>query len=136
MTYLSVEIYEILICGFIGMLLQMLMKARSIQEKARLSNVQFKFSEYFINDWLSHMISTGAVVLFAILVRRRLDHIPVNMYELVLAFAASVGYGGADIVSRFFSFTNKRINMAIDHKTTISDTKTGTLDQPTPAAKP
>ena len=125
-------IQEVTLCGLIGMILQMLMKAKSIQDKARLSNVQFKFSEYFIKDWLSHMISTGAVVLYVILAKRRIMAAPDSVYELVLAVSATVGYSGADIVSRFFSFTNKRVNAAIDYKTTEIDKINNTVDKPTP----
>lgn len=129
-------VQEIWIVGAIGAVLQMLMKAKSIQDKARLSNIQFKFFHYFVDDWLSHLISMGAVALYVFLARRRVVEAPINMYELILAFSATVGYTGADIVSRFFSFTNKRINAAIDYKTTISDKTTGTLDNPTPAVPP
>jgi hypothetical protein len=128
---------EIAIVGTIGMVLQMLMKAKSIQDKARLSNVQFKFWSYFVDDWLSHLISLGAIALYVFLIRRRIVEAPVNMYELILAFSATVGYTGADIVSRFFSFTNKRINAAIDHKTTIADNSVGVdPNMPTPATNP
>ena len=125
-------IHEIAICGIIGMILQMLMKAKSIQDKAKLSHIEFKFFEYFYQDWLSHLISVGAVALYVFMARRRVMTAPDSMYELILAFSATVGYSGADIVSRFFSFTNKKVNAAIDHKTTIADTATGNLDKPTP----
>lgn len=134
-------IKEIAIVGFIGMILHMLMKARSIQSKARQANVQFKFREYFTGDWLSHLISTVAVVLYVLLVKNRVNNTdPVTLtswHEMILAFSATVGYSGADLVSRFFSFTNNRINAAIDHKSTISDLSQG-LDPhvPTPASKP
>lgn len=125
-------ITEVTICGLIGMILQMLMKAKSIQDKARLAHVEFRFFEYFTTDWLSHLISMSAVALYVILARRRVVTAPDSMYELILAFSATVGYSGADIVSRFFSFTNKKVNAAIDYKTTIADTTTGNLDKPTP----
>lgn len=130
-------ITEIAIVGFIGAFLQMLMKARSIQQKATLSNVQFSFWRYFVDDWISHLISLASIALYVYLVRRRVTTAPENMHELILAFSATVGYSGADIVSRFFSFTNKRINAAIDFKTTKADEAAG-LDPtvPTPATKP
>ena len=115
----------------------MLMKARSIQQKARLSNIQFNFWQYFVDDWLSHLISIFAVALCIFIVRYRLDDVPDSMYEVILGLSATVGYSGADIVSRFFSFTNKRINAAIDFKTTKADEAAG-IDPnvPTPATKP
>ncbi len=132
MKNLSLEFYEIAAAGLIGMVLQMLMKAKSIQDKARLANVQFKFLEYFTADWISHLISTIAIMLFMVLVRRRVESIPQNLYEFVLAVSATVGYSGADIVSRFFSATNRKVNAAIDHKTSQSDAIDGTLNTPTP----
>ncbi len=132
MKYLSIEFYEIAAAGLIGMVLQMLMKAKSIQDKAKLANVQFRFFEYFTADWISHLISTVAVLLFMVIVRRRIESIPQNLYEFVLAVSATVGYSGADLVSRFFSATNKRVNAAIDFKSTKADTADGTLNTPTP----
>lgn len=126
---------EISIVGVIGAILQMLIKARSIQNKARLNNVEFKFWSYFTEDWLSHLISLTAVALYVFLVRRRIVDAPVSMYELILSLSASVGYMGADIVSRFFSFASKRINAAIGYKTTKADEAAG-IDTPTPATKP
>jgi len=134
-------IKEIAIVGFIGMILHMLMKARSIQNKARQANVQFKFWSYFTDDWLSHLISAIAVILYVYLVKNRVMNTdPVALttwHETILAFSATVGYSGADIVSRFFSFTNRRINSAIDHKTSIADISVGVDPHvPTPAMKP
>lgn len=114
------------------MFLQMLMKAKSIQDKAKLSNIQFSFWEYFTKDWVSHLISATAVVLYVILAKRRILIAPDSMYELILAFSSTVGYSGADIVSRFFSFTNKKVNAAIDYKTSIADEASRTTDKPTP----
>jgi hypothetical protein len=128
---------EIAIVGVIGMILQMLMKARSIQTKAKLANIQFKFWSYFTEDWISHLISLFALALYVFLARRRVVDAPVSMYEYILGLSASVGYMGADLVSRFFSFANKRINAAIDHKTTIADNSVGVDPNiPTPATKP
>lgn len=129
-------ITEITIVGLLGMLLHMFIKARAIKIKATLSNVKFQFWRYFIDDWLSHLISVLAIVLYVYLVRRRVVTAPESMHELILAFSATVGYSGADLVARFFSFTNRRINAAIDHKTTIADQVTGNLNNPTPADTP
>lgn len=128
---------EISLVGVIGIILQMLMKARSIQTKARLSNVQFKFWSYFVDDWLSHLISLFALALVIFMTRHRLAQITPDLHEVILGLSATVGYSGADIVSRFFSFTNRRINAAIDFKTTKADEAAGIdPNMPTPATKP
>lgn len=134
-------IYEIATAGFLGMVLQMLLKARSIHAKAKQANVEFKFWSYFVDDWISHLISSLAVILFVLIIRRRIEGLSEttahSVYEFIIGAAATVGYSGADIVSRFFSYTNNRINAAIDHKTTIADQATGNdPNTPTPATKP
>lgn len=116
------------------MILQMLLKARSIQAKARQANIEFKFWRYFVDDWLSHLISALSLALVIFIARRRFLEADLDMHELILGLAATVGYSGADIVSRFFSYTNNRINAAIDHKTTIADNSVGVdPNVPTPA---
>jgi hypothetical protein len=131
---MTIPIYEVVIAGAIGMVLQMLLKARSLQQKARLANVQFKFMEYFTGDIISHIISILAIALYVMLVRGRLNNVPANLHEVILAFSATVGYSGADIVSRFFSFTNNKINAAIDFKSTKSDIADG-VDPKVPTPK-
>jgi hypothetical protein len=138
---ITTMIREIALVGFIGMVLHILMKGRSIQDKAIKANVQFSFFKYLLEDWLSHSISTVAVTLYVLLVKNRVANLdPItatSLHELILAFSATVGYSGADIVSRFFSFTNRKINAAIDHKTTIADLSVGVdPNKPTPAAAP
>ena len=99
----------------------MLMKARSLKKKASANNEKFTFAKYLIDDWLSHGISTFAIILYVFIIKRRAINAPDSMYELLLAFSATVGYCGADIVSRFFSATNKRLNSVIDIKSNITD---------------
>lgn len=60
-------------------------------------------------------------------------NVKVHWHEIILAMSATVGYSGGDLASKFFSFTQKRIDAAIDHKTTIADKATGNTDAPTPA---
>jgi len=118
--------------GLIGMLIHSLIKMKHIQEKARLNNIEFKPIEYFTKDWVSHSSSLLTVILFLFLVEEFTNFNPFVADYVKIGFAF-VGYTGSDIASRLFSVVDKKINRAIDYKTTISDTKTGTLDKPTPA---
>jgi hypothetical protein len=40
---------------------------------------------------------------------------------------------GTDVLLKLFGVVNKRLNTAIDYKTTEADKATGNLDNPTPA---
>lgn len=118
--------------AFLGMVLQALLRIKALQEKARKANVQFSTKEYLIDDWVSHAASLTTVLIFLFLVDEFSHFSEYVMQYLKFGFAF-VGYTGSDIASRLFSVVNKRINNAIDHKTTIADEQSGTTDKPTPA---
>lgn len=120
--------------ALVGMLLHAVLKLKSLQDKARLANVQFKASQYFIQDWLSHTASILTIIMFLIFVDNILHWKPQVLGYLKVGFAF-VGYTGSDIASRIFGVVNKKINTAIDYKTTVADTQTGDLEAPTPLPK-
>lgn len=124
-----------IICFFVallGMALQALLKIKALQAKSKKANVQFKPKEYIMDDWASHAASVVTILIFIFLVDEFANFSPYVMEYVRFGFAF-VGYTGADIASRIFSVVNRRINNAIDYKTTIADTQTGTTETPTPA---
>jgi hypothetical protein len=130
------NIYFLIQCiavGLLGTILSTLSVIYNLAKKAKLANIQFAPSDYFKSDWYAPVISIVSIILAAFF----LPYVPKNapLYVVIILFA-TIGYTGNDLVSRFFSTVNNRINAAIDYKTTISDTQTGTLDKPTPAAPP
>jgi hypothetical protein len=114
------------------MILQALLKIRSIQQKAKDANIEFNPRQYFIDDKISHGASLVTVIMVMFLVDE-FAHFSEYVMQYVKFGFAFVGYTGSDIMSRFFSVVNKRINKAIDYKTSIADEATGTTDKPTPA---
>lgn len=119
------------VVGLLGMILQIIFKSIAVQKKANLANVQYKFWEIFSADWLSHLASIVTIVLFMFLIDE-FTNISAKVMDYLKIGFAFVGYTGSDIASRLFSVVNNRVNAAIDFKTTISDTQTGTLNAPTP----
>jgi len=117
--------------AFLGMLLQMLLKIKSIQDKARKANVIFSVKEYLLDDWVSHSISIVTIVMFMFFIHEAINFNPIVANYLKIGFAF-VGYSSADIASRIFSVVNRRVNNAIDYKTTQADEANGTADKPTP----
>lgn len=117
--------------AFLGMILQMLLKIKSIQDKAKKANVVFKIKEYFLDDWVSHCISLVTIIMFMFFITEFVAFNTIVSKYLKIGFAF-VGYSSADIASRIFSVVNKRVNNAIDYKTTQADVANGTTDQPTP----
>lgn len=128
-TSLYVQCFAV---AFFGMVLQALLKIKSIQDKARKANVQFSAKEYLIEDWISHCASLVTVIMTMFFIDE-LAHFSEHVMSYVKFGFAFVGYTGSDIMSRLFSVVNKRINNAIDFKSTIADQASGTTETPTPA---
>jgi hypothetical protein len=126
--------FQCILMGLCGTVLSTLAVTYSLSKKAKAANVQFSLIDYLSTDWFAPVISLVAIIMALI----ALPFIPAqwhNSQGVIIVVFATIGYSGNDLVSRFFSVVNQRINGAIDYKTTISDTATGTLGSPTPAAK-
>lgn len=115
----------------VGMALNMALKLKSLQDKARLANVEFNAKKYFRNDWLSITASVLTIIMFLLFVDNILVWKPIVQGYLKIGFGF-IGYTGSDIASRLFGVVNKRINAAIDYKTTVADAAEGNIESPTP----
>lgn len=122
------------VIGMLGVLFQIGLKIKSIQDKARKANIEFKPWSYFTDDWLQIALSTLTVIICLFLVEEFAKFSEKVMEYVKFGFLFT-GYTGSDILSRIFSVANKRINDAIDYKTTELDKINGTTDKPTPAVK-
>lgn len=119
--------------GVLGTVLSMLVIAQNLQRKAKLANVQFNISQFLKDDWLTP-VSSFTMIAMGLIV---LQYAPPTFSQLwLIGLFATAGYTGSDLASRLFSVANKRINSAIDYKTTIADESTGTARSPTPAVLP
>jgi hypothetical protein len=117
--------------AIVGMALHTALKLKGLQDKARLANVEFKVVQYFKNDWLSITASVLTVVLCLFLTENILAWKPQAASYLKIGYAF-VGYTGSDIASRLFGVVNRKINTAIDYKTTVADAAQGNTEAPTP----
>jgi len=119
--------------GLLGLLLSTITVIQSLKNKAKIANVIFTVSSYFKDDGVLTMAGSSVMIIMGLVV---LEYVPPSTNPLLLiAIFATAGYTGSDLASRFFSVANKRINDAIDYKTTIADKASGTLDNPTPTTK-
>lgn len=119
------------VVALVGMALQTALKMKGLQDKARMANVEFKARSYFVQDWLSIVASILTIILFLLFVDNILHWKPAIVDYIKIGFGF-LGYSGSDIASRIFGVVNKKLNSAIDYKTTIADQATGTENAPTP----
>lgn len=119
------------IVALVGMALQTVLKMKSLQDKSRVANIEFKPSQYFQQDWLSILASVLTIIMFLLFLDNILKWRPdiVNYIKIGFAF---VGYTGSDIASKLFGVLDKKINNVIDTKTNISD---GITEVPTTKIK-
>lgn len=124
--------------SLIGLLFSLVMVMRSLLNKARAANLKFNWTVFLSQDLVFQAIGTVLTVSLALMLLgptfKQYPKLQDNDL-LILSVFATIGYIGSDIASRFFSVMNKRLTNAIDYKTTMADTASGTLDAPTPAAK-
>jgi hypothetical protein len=129
---MTLQLYlECFAVALVGMALHTVLKLKSLQDKARKANVEFKIWQYFKNDWLSISASILTVILFLFFIDNITKWKPQATDYLTVGFGF-LGYTGSDVASRLFSVVNKKINNAIDYKTTVADEQTGNLESPTP----
>jgi len=116
--------------GLLGAVIHALMKIKSIEDKAKLANVQFKANDYLLEDWKSHLISLCTLLICLFFIGDAIRFHADIIYYMKFAFAF-IGYTGNDIASRVFGAVNKRVNTVIDKKTTEAD-QANNETEPTP----
>lgn len=129
---MTTQLYvQCFLVALVGMALQTALKMKSLQDKSRAANIEFKASQYFRQDWLSIAASILTIIMFVLFIDNILKWKPAVIDYVKVGFAF-VGYTGSDIASRLFGVLNKKINNVIDTKTNISD---GITDVPTTKIK-
>ena len=119
------------VVAILGAALQIGFKIKSIQDKARKANVEFSAKSYFKDDWITFVLS-GITIVICIICVDEFAHFSEAVMQYVKFAFAFIGYTGSDILSRLFSVANRKINNAIDYKTTQADEANGTTNKPTP----
>lgn len=124
--------------SLIGLGLSLLFVIRNLTQKAALANVIFDWSLFWRKDlWIQVTGTLLTVALGLMYLGPFFKKFPKFADEtfFTVVFFSGIGYFGSDIASRWFSVVNKRINGAIDFKTTEADKASGNLNAPTPATK-
>lgn len=130
---------DYLYCGAIallGLLISVLFQLKSQSDKAKLANLIVPTFQSFIKDeWITIALSLTTIVIGLFLIPVIAGWKPSYIPYIRPAFLP-IGYMGTDILLKLFGVVNKRLNAAIDVKTTEGDKATGNLAAPTPALAP
>ncbi len=122
------------ILALLGLLFAILLQLKSQSQKAKLANlVQPVFKTFVKEEWITISLSLVTIAIAMFLIPIVIDLKPQFVSYIRPAFLP-IGYAGTDILLKLFGVVNKRLNAAIDYKTTVADTATGNLSAPTPAA--
>lgn len=135
MEILSLSLYlKCFAAAFLGLLIHTGLKLKSLKELAQKSNIELRTIDYFKQDILSHLLNLLCIALWMMWISDAIAVYP-KVTMILTVLSSVVGYFNTSIILSVFSVVKSRMNKAIDIKTTISDTATGTLDQPTPLKK-
>lgn len=113
-------VIKCILIGLCGTILSLLAVNYSLAKKAKDGNLEYHFWEFFRTDWYAPTISVVAIAAMVI----AMPYIPASWQDnsaIILVVFITVGYSGNDIVSRFFSAMNDRLNAAVKMKAAKSD---------------
>ena len=128
------ELYiQCVIAALIGNVVHILFKIISLVKEHKVANIEFTFKGYLKDDkWVIMADLASAFALVFIVDEWVVD----DSYAWILSKMKSifffVGLTGSYVIMYFGSVATKKLQKAIDYKTSIADTASGTLDQPTP----
>lgn len=132
-------ILDYIYCGVLALLglgFAVLLQLKAQRDKAKLANLILPTIGSFIKDEsitiaLSLITIVIGLFLIPVVVGWKPSYIP-----FVRPAFLPIGYMGSDILLKLFGVVNKRLNAAIDSKTTEADKASGNLAAPTPALAP
>ncbi len=121
------------VIAILGELFAVLLQLKSQNNKAKLANlIQPTFGSFVKEEWINISISMVVIILAMFFIPIVMDWKPAALSYIRPAFLP-IGYMGTDVLLKLFGVVNKRLNNAIDYKTTEADKATGNLEAPTPA---
>jgi len=124
------------VIAILGLLFAILLQLKSQSDKARLANlIRPTFTSFVKEEWINISMSIVVIIVAMFFIPILMDWKPQVLIYVRPAFLP-IGYMGTDILLKLFGLVNKRLNAAIDAKTTEADKASGNLSAPTPATKP
>lgn len=118
----------------IGWLIHTITEMNSVRKISLKANLEFSYGAYFKMEVWSVVVDFLAIGMSMFFVKYIVEKTKEEWIALV--FLGLSGWAGSKFVTGILGVARKRVDAAIDHKTTIADTATGTLDNPTPIAAP
>jgi len=126
------ELYiQCVIACLIGNVLHVAFKILALRTDHKIANLEFSLWGYIKNDWVALLCDVLAsfAIVYVIDEWLSFNEFIIGKIKTIFVF---IGFTGSYVILQFMSVAKKKFRMAVDYKTTISDTTTGTLDKPTP----
>lgn len=125
-TYLTCSIVALL-----GAVIRTATHYKGLLKRAQRNNLEFGIGKYFKLEAPSMLISVASIGLCLFFITN-MTAVHVRALEFLNFVFAFIGYASDHIVSKLAGVASKKIDAAIDHKTTTADITNGTTDAPTP----
>jgi L-cystine uptake protein TcyP (sodium:dicarboxylate symporter family) len=124
---------EVTLLALLGLALQLLLKYKSLKDKATKSNVALNFWEFVKQDFLS-ILATIVMIIIFVFVLDDIVNLHVKAIYWVKFLFVFAGYTGSDLILRLFGVTNRKLNNIIDKETGQSMDKINIEEGKTDAA--
>lgn len=106
-----------------GASVEVALKYKAMHEKAKVANVSLSLRNYLKQDSISIFISVVTIIM-ALMMLDNIANLHVNAMKWMKFIFAFVGYASANLILRFGSAANKKLNRIIDAATGYSENKT------------
>ena len=109
-------------CGFLGVLVHCLFKAKDLIEYSQKANIDFNIQDYLKKDWFGVSVSILTVVIWFLIFGEVGAKYP-KIIDFIRCIFILMGWFGSYIAQKVFSKAKSYIGNIIDRKTDIADDK-------------
>lgn len=113
---------ELGVIAFIGMIISVLLKYKSLRAKADAANVSLSLRNYLKQDWIALTVSV-LTIISALLMLDNIVNLHVNAINWMKFLFSFVGYASNDLILRLGSAANKKLNNIINMESGYRATK-------------
>lgn len=128
------ELYiDCVLAALIGNVIHIIFKIMSLAKEHKVSNVEFTLKGYWKDDkWVIIGDLASSFVLVFVVDEWVIEEKYAWVLDKIKTVFVFVGWTGSYLVMYFFSVATKKLQGAIDYKTSQADQQNGTVDKPTP----
>jgi hypothetical protein len=125
------QYFQCVIAALIGNLVHIAFKVLSLWKDHKKANLEFSLLGYLKDDKIALIVDVIGSFALVYIIDEWIIPYPQILSKIKTLFVF-VGMSGSYVILQMFSVAKRKFRAAIDYKSTLADTASGTLDKPTP----